>query len=304
MNLSLKIDTVDNISFQTFRRDYFDTQKPLLIRGGLVKQAPASSKWSIEFIKEVMGELEVDIYDNKSGKSKYSAYTEGDLRMKFANYVDIITQDKPTDLRMFLFNGFKHRPGLRKDFPCPLLFEGTLSKIGFMFFGGKGTTVRMHQDMDMSNVLLTQFVGRKRVVLFAPEYTPFLYRIPFNTFSIVDMENPDYEKFSALKYVKGYEVILEPGDSLYMPSGYWHYITYLEGGFAVSYRKLSASLGMRFKALCLLTVFMWLDKTLGKLIPESWVAYKERFAIHKAEKAMEDLEKIDNVFADYGYQKA
>jgi len=303
MNLSLKIDTVDNISPEDFKRDYFIPQKPLLIKGGLVKQSPASGKWSIQFIKEIMGELEVDIYDNKSGNSKYSAYTEGDLRMKFANYVDIITQDKPTDLRMFLFNGFKYRPGLRKDFPCPSLSKGLLNKIGFMFFGGKGTTVRMHQDMDMSNVLLTQFVGRKRVVLFDPVYSPLLYRIPFNTFSIVNMEDPDYEKYPGLNYVKGYDITMEPGDSLFMPSGYWHYITYLEGGFAVSYRKLPSTIDLRLKGLCCLTVLMWLDKLLSKFFPIQWSSYKESIAIDRAERTITDMENIDNVLAGYLYQR-
>ena len=33
---------------------------------------------------------------------------------------------------------------------------------------------------------------------------------------------PDYDAFPALKKANGYEVILEHGDTLFMPAGYWH----------------------------------------------------------------------------------
>ena len=170
-----------------------------------------------------------------------------------------IKKDEHTDLRLFLCNLFKYNPELRKEYPCPDVFKGLLDKKGYMFFGGKDTTVRIHYDIDMSNVLLTQFGGRKRVILIAPEYADLLYRLPFNTYSLIDFDNPDYTKFPALRYVKGYEVVLEPGDSIFMPSGYWHYMTYLEGSFSVSYRKLSPHLKDNLEGVVNLGVFLPLD---------------------------------------------
>ena len=57
----------------------------------------------------------------------------------------------------------------------------------------------------------------------------------------------DYEAFPAVKYAKGYEVILEHGDTLFMPAGYWHYMEYLDGGFAMSLRALQGSMGGKAK---------------------------------------------------------
>src|SRR5690606_38134237 len=122
-------------------------------------------------------------------------------------------------LRMFLFNMFKKKPELRKDFPCPPLFKGLLGRIGFMFFGAKGIKVRIHQDMDMSNVLLTQFHGRKRVVLIDPKYSRLLYKLPFNTHSLIDLDNPDYQKYPGLKHIEIYDCVINHGDSIFMPSG-------------------------------------------------------------------------------------
>jgi hypothetical protein len=231
----------------------------------------------------VCGDVVIDLYDNNN-KNSESAYTHPDLQMKFADYVDTIIQNKPSSLRMFLFNMFKKRPELRRDFPCPPLFRGIMGNIGFMFFGGQGIKVRIHQDIDMSNVLLTQFYGRKKVVLVAPQYSRLLYKLPFNTHSLVDLDNPDYEKYPGLQYVEKYECVLNHGDSLYMPSGYWHYITYLDGGFSVSYRKIAYSPYWKMAGLLSLVVYMPFDKLMNKILGKRWLPFKERLAQKRAEK--------------------
>lgn len=38
------------------------------------------------------------------------------------------------------------------------------------------------------------------------------------------------------------EVILEHGDTLFMPAGYWHHMEYLDSGFAMSLRALQPSI--------------------------------------------------------------
>ncbi|MCD6065834.1 MAG: cupin-like protein [Bacteroidetes bacterium] len=286
MKLNKNVEIIDPISARDFNERYLKPQRPVLIKG-LGKHYPAGDKWTIDFLKEYCGDVSVGIFDNNKTGSSASAYTKPDMEMKFSEYVDTITTGGSSNLRMFLFNMFKRKPGLRDDFPCPYLFKGILGKIGYMFFGCENTKVRIHQDIDMSNVLLTQFYGRKRVVLISPEYSDFLYRLPFNTYSLVDLDNPDYIKYPGLRYVKADEFILEPGDSLYMPSGYWHYITYLDGGFAVSYRKIAQSLKMKFLGLLYLAFYMPFDKLMNKLMGAKWLAKKEQMAEVRANKAME-----------------
>lgn len=287
MDLSLKIDTLDGIDKETFTTKYLNPQKPFVIKG-LVRHTPANKKWCLEYIKNKLGKVEVDVYDNNVKTN--TAYTHGDLKMPFSDFIDIISKKEPTSYRLFLFDGFKHAPDLRQDFPCPSFFNGVLGKIGFMFFGGQSTKVRMHFDIDMSNVLLTQFEGKKRVLLFSPEYHNLLYRTPLNTFSIADIDNPDYQKFPALKYVKGYDIMLEQGDSLFMPSGYWHYITYQEGGFGVSYRKMAHSLSLKYQGVSNLTYKLWLDKLMAKTLKNKWTDYKTKIAIERANQAIREIE--------------
>ena len=285
MDLSQKIDVVDyNNNQSEFREKYLQTQTPVVIKG-LADNTLAAKKWSIDYFKETMGDLLMDVYDNGNTKAASSAYTSADLKMKFKDYLDIIKKDEHTDLRIFLCDLFKHNPELRKEYPCPEIFKGLLDHKGFMFFGGKDTTVRIHYDIDMSNVLHTHFGGRKRVLLFAPEYSEFLYRLPFNTYSLVNFDKPDYNKFPALKYVKGYEFVLEHGDTLFMPSGYWHYMTYLEGSFSVSYRKLSPHLKDKAEGLLNLAMFLPLDKLLNKVLGKRWLERKKELAQKRAEES-------------------
>jgi hypothetical protein len=281
------VEVIHKISPQDFRKKYFLKQKPVLIKG-LANESPAGSKWTIDYIREVCGDVEVDVFDNNN-RNDSSAFTTPDLKMKFSKYIDSIIKDEPSSYRMFLFNMFKSRPGLRKDFPCPEMFKGILGRIGFMFFGAKNIKVRIHQDIDMSNVLLTQFYGRKKVVLVSPEYSDLLYRLPFNTYSLVDLDKPDYKKYPGLKYIQVQECILEPGDAIYMPSGYWHYITYLDGGFSVSYRKMAHNMKFRLAGLMSFVVYMPIDKVMNKLFGNKWLAKKERMAEMRARKAISKI---------------
>ncbi|MEO6302401.1 MAG: cupin-like domain-containing protein [Bacteroidia bacterium] len=293
MKINKNVDSVNSISIKDFNKNYFKAQKPLLIKG-LATHYPAGKKWTIDYLKQLCGDVTVDIFDNSKKDSSSSAFTTPDLKMKFRDYVDVVAENKPSDLRMFLFNMFKCKPELRKDFPCPYMFKGILGKIGYMFFGSKNIKVRIHQDIDMSNVMLTQFHGKKRVVLVSPEYSDLLYRLPFNTYSLVDLDNPDYNKYPALAYVEAHEYILEAGDALFMPSGYWHYITYLDGGFAVSYRKLAAGFRMKLVGALSLAVYMPFDKLMNKLFGKKWLAKKERIAEMRANKIIIQKMLLEN----------
>jgi ribosomal protein L16 Arg81 hydroxylase len=294
MDLTLRIDTVEDITEKEFLKKYFYPQKPVVIKG-LVKNTPAAQKWTLDYIKEKLSNVEVDVFDNSVKRN--SAYTYGDIKMPFAEFLDLITKKEATNYRLFLFNGFKHSKELKQDFPCPPIFKGLLDHIGFMFFGGRSTTVRVHFDIDMSNVLHTQFSGRKRIKLISQQYNDLMYKTPFNTFSIADLENPDYTKFPALQYVQGYDVTLEPGDSLFMPSGYWHHMTYLDGGFGVAYRKMAHQPENLTHGILNTTTRLWLDKVMTYISAEGWMNWKRKIAIARAEEAMEQTRALNQKLA-------
>jgi hypothetical protein len=292
MDLKQKIDVVDTTGLKDFNEHYFRPQKPVIIKG-LADNKIAGKRWTIDYFKQTMGDLEIDVFDNANKKSASSAFTTPDLKMKFSDYLEVIGKDQKTDLRIFLFDCFKSNPTLKDEFPCPEIFKGVLDNVGYMFFGGKDTTVRIHYDIDMSNVLLTHFGGRKKVILIAPEYNDFLYRLPYNTYSLINLDAINHKKYPALAFVKGYECVLEHGDSIFMPSGYWHYMTYLEGSFSISYRKLAPSFQSKMKGLVNIALKMPYDKLMNRVLGSKWLTMKEQIAQRIAIKAVKSLRELD-----------
>lgn len=287
LNFQTPVPVADGttITRKEFCKEYYDPQKPVVLRG-LWKQYPAYTKWTMEFFKETMGSIEVDLYGNRKEDISKTLQKPNAI-MRFDEYLNLIERE-PTDLRLFLFPIFKYKPELLNDFGYPDIVSGYI-KMPFMFFGPPKSIVRMHQDIDMSNVFLTQFHGRKRVVLFAPDQSELLYRLPFNVHSVVDVDHPDYENYPALNYAQGMSTILEHGDTLFMPSGYWHHIEYQEGGFGLSVRTIANRWDRKLNGIWNLTVQRATDNVMRKVNDEKWFTFKKNLANKRAMRAMKQF---------------
>ncbi|BDD05754.1 cupin-like domain-containing protein [Aureibacter tunicatorum] len=275
------IDAVDNISREDFQSEYLRASKPLVVKG-LSEKWPAREKWTFDYIKSKVGNRIVPLYDN-SKVSPTKKVNDPVAKMPFNDYLDLI-QNQPTDLRIFLFNILSHVPELCQDFSVPDISDGFLENYPMMFFGGGGSNVFLHFDIDMSHVFHTQFQGRKKVLLFDPEYSRNLYHVPFGVHNLeeIDLENPDFENYPALKGVRGLTYDLEPGDTLFIPSGWWHMMKYQEGGFALSQRSMSSSWLTRLEGLYNLFVLRQADNFARKLFGYRWLTYKESLAMKRA----------------------
>src|SRR5690554_4690826 len=120
MNLTLEcaVENAAELSQKDFREKYFIPQKPVLLKG-LAKLQPAGDKWSIDWFKHEMGDLEIAVFDNSEKRHIYSTTVDPDFKMPFKKFLDTISKDEPSTIRMFRYNLFKQRPELRKDFACP-----------------------------------------------------------------------------------------------------------------------------------------------------------------------------------------
>jgi hypothetical protein len=285
MDLSLPVEIVQHYDAKHFHQNYLITSKPALIKNGLVNDFPALKKWSFDFFKRQMGHLTVPVFDSRINR-KNSALTHPDSYMNFAQFLHQTEMNESNPYRIFLFNIFRLHPSLSEDFPCPEPARGMLGKLGYMFFASRNTRVRLHYDIDMSHVFHTHFAGRKRVILFSQDYNELLYRLPLNTYSLTNIENENFNEYPALKFVKGHSVVMDPGDTLFIPAGYWHYMHYLDSGFSVSYRKLSSSWKNQITGLTNLTARMWIDKTMNYAFGNRWLAEKEKMARNTAERRM------------------
>lgn len=262
----------------TFLEEYHLPKKPVVFTD-LTKDWPATEKWTFEWLQQNWGHLKVPLY-GKNFRTPGKGYMVPERMSTFGEYLDIIQQG-PTDLRMFLFNIFEHAPELTKDIKTPTIMDGFFNRYPMLFFGGQGAKVPLHYDIDCSNVFLNQFQTRKRVVLFSPEQSKYLYRHPFTVQSELNVADPDLEKFSEFQHAEGLEVTLYHGESLYIPSCYWHYIEYTDGGYSLSLRT-NDQLSTRVRGLWNIARHFVVDKSMNYVLGERWKKWKEKEAIRRA----------------------
>ncbi|KAG0166614.1 Lysine-specific demethylase 8 [Apophysomyces sp. BC1034] len=103
------------------------------------------------------------------------------------------------------------------------------------WFGPRGTVSPLHHDPYHN--LLAQVVGTKYLRLYAPDQTEKLYPhqgLMGNT-SQVDVGDPDLKSFPSFATADYMECILQPGELLYIPPKWWHYVKSLDTSFSISF---------------------------------------------------------------------
>ena len=284
------VPTFEQIDPQRFQKDFYVPQKPVVIKN-LAKEWPAYQKWNWDYFKKLVGTKRVALYNNIKSYA-YTPINTADDYKTFGEYIDMISRG-PAGWRIFLFNIFDHAPQLVQDFTWPKhLMKGFVKKYPMLFVGGATSITHMHFDIDLSNILHTQFAGRKRVLLFPFAEQHKLYRKPFEVLSLADFSNYyqdgklNYDQFPALKLAKGFEVILEHGDTLFMPAGYWHHMEYLDSGFAMSLRALQPSLTGKLKGAWNLFGMRNIDTLMKRTAPKWWYENKKKNIFENAAKAL------------------
>jgi Cupin-like domain len=284
------IATYDTIAPSEFKKDYYNTGTPVVIKN-LAKEWPAWTKWNWEYFKQLVGDKKVPLYNNIKSDA-YTPINKADDYKTFGEYIDMISKG-PAAWRIFLFNIFEHAPQLINDFSWPEeLMNGFIKKYPMLFTGGATSITHMHFDIDLSHILHTQFMGRKRVLMFPYKEQFKLYRKPYEVLSLADFSNYyeegkiDYEKFPALKLAQGLDFILEPGDTLFMPAGYWHHMEYLDSGFAMSLRAMQPSITGKLKGAWSLVGMRSIDTMMKKTAPQWWYKRKEKKVFANAEKEL------------------
>jgi len=278
-----EIERVEKISRQDFVQNYVKANKPVIL-ANLSKDWPAYRKWNLDYFAEELGEVEVPLYNSEPAKGKeYSRKPATKMKMK--EYVELLKKG-PTDLRIFFFNILQKCPQLLKDFSYPDLGIKFFKKLPVLFFGGEGSRVLLHYDIDLANNVHFNFHGTKEVILFPFEQRKYLYHVPYSIVSLeeIEFDKPDYDKYPALKFAEGFKVTLQPGETLFIPSAYWHYMRYLSPSISMSLRSFPTSLPKILQLLKNILFTMNYDNLMRKLRGQKWIDYKNKITLEKTNK--------------------
>ncbi|MDG4950100.1 cupin-like domain-containing protein [Weeksellaceae bacterium KMM 9724] len=279
------IDRIDSIDKQGFIENYYKPQKPVVIKN-ITKDWPAYAKWNLDYIKEIAGERIVPLYNSEPVKAE-DGFNEPKAKMSLVDYVDLL-KSEPTDLRIFLYNLMKEVPQLQQDYKYPELGLKIMKGLPMLFFGGAGSNVFMHYDIDLANIFHFHFHGEKECILVPPSQSKFMYKIPHSVIcrEDIDFDHPDFEKFPALKNLKPYKTTLSHGEMLYMPEAYWHYMKYITPGFSMSLRSIAKRPNHLAEALYNVILMRHYDSVMRKLKGNDWIEYKNQEAIRRTHKSL------------------
>ncbi|RIV34749.1 cupin-like domain-containing protein [Flagellimonas lutimaris] len=286
MKLNLEqIPREKTLSKKEFLQKYFKPQKPVVIER-FIGDWPAYSKWSLDYVKEVAGEKEVPLYDDRPVKHD-EGFNEPHAKMKMADYVDLL-KSGPTKYRIFLWNILKEVPELQKDYSYPDFGLRLMKGLPMLFFGGENSHTFMHYDIDLANIFHFHFEGKKQCILFSQSETKFLYKIPHSliTREDIDFADPDLEKWPALKHAKGHITHLEHGNILYIPEGYWHHMKYITPGFSMSLRAIARKPKNFGKAVYNIFVMRHFDNLMRRLKGQEWIDWKNEKAVERTQKLL------------------
>ncbi len=105
-----------------------------------------------------------------------------------------------------------------------------------LWVGAKGCITPLH--VDGSHGCLVQVLGEKRVTLFSPDQRELLYPAvgtPRPHLSLVDLRNPDVQRFPRFEHARAERFTLGPGDMLYLPPGWWHEVESLDDAVSINF---------------------------------------------------------------------
>ena len=125
-----EIPRVRTITKKAFINTYFKPQKPVVIER-LIGDWPAYSKWSLDYMRDIAGDKEVPLYDDRPVHHE-DGFNEPHAKMKMADYVNLL-QNEPTKYRIFLWNILKEIPELQKDYDYPDLGLKLMKKLPMLF---------------------------------------------------------------------------------------------------------------------------------------------------------------------------
>lgn len=225
-----------------FRRRYLSAGRPVVFVDAMQEWA-ARREWTLPWFRKRCGELSIRVRWGRRGHSTQF----GEARVELGRYIDAILEPaRRSELRAVSSDWLrdppymqncdltKHDPALAAHFAFPRYYAcARLTRRG-VWIGPAHTVAQLH--CDYAHNLLAQVVGAKRIQLYAPARTPSL-RPRFTTY-YSSMSALDFDDVAPAVPGQGgapdFDLILNAGEMLFLPYGWWHRVTSLEPSVSIN----------------------------------------------------------------------
>jgi hypothetical protein len=211
---------------------FYSQNKPVVIEGAM-DDWPAMTRWTdADYLKSKCGDRVVEVQANRNSDANYELnQTKLKQEMTFAQFVDLTeTAGQTNNWYITANNSGKNKEALKELWDDIVVFPDYLrdddpANRGFFWFGPAGTVTPLHHDL--TNNFMAQVRGRKLVRLIAPHDLPYLYNNR-HCYSPVNLDAVDHAKYPLFRNARVIDVTIGPGDLLFLPVGWWHYVRGLD----------------------------------------------------------------------------
>jgi len=219
-----------------FLRHYYSTGTPVVFTD-IIPRWPAFHRWSPEHLRQHYGDVELEIEagraDDETPDLNFERHRSTATMADFV--ARVLAAGHTNDLYLIANNRNLARPGLRPlldDIELPAGYfdpkPGRAARCGAFWFGPAGTVTALHHDT--SNILFFQVVGRKHFRLYAPDEPALLARAR----GLYNNLDPERDA-AALATTPCLDIVLAPGEALFLPVGWWHHVRALDLSISVAF---------------------------------------------------------------------
>ncbi|MBX3166934.1 MAG: cupin-like domain-containing protein [Candidatus Eremiobacteraeota bacterium] len=227
----MQIPRIDAPSRDEFSRQYLLPGRPVVMTG-LVQQWPSWGEWNLDWFESRYGHLAL------SGNNSL----QGTRSVQVGQYLQSLRERSGDGLYLDAMP-LAWLPGMRESMVLPPYMPTDRKTEVLVWVGPEGTCLNFHKDnhspLDGNQNLLCQLLGRKRVVLVGPEHDEKMYpeaQLPNDYLrSRVRLDQPDPDAFPLFEQVQLWETEVGPGDTLFIPAHWWHYVRSLEISMTVTF---------------------------------------------------------------------
>jgi hypothetical protein len=229
------------VSPEEFLERYYAANRPVVLTGELADW-PALTRWTPAYLRAAVGDRLIEFQGERTRAEHFEIYKDAHRReAPFAAFMDrILRPDAGNEAYLTAYNSERNVEALsvlRTD-------QGRLDKFldpqgatphGMMWIGPAGAVTSLHHDL--TNNFIAQIVGRKRVTLAPAAEVGRLYNHQHVFSEIPDLEDPgiDAARYPRLAGLRTYDVVLEPGDILFMPVAWWHQVKSLDFSVSITF---------------------------------------------------------------------
>lgn len=230
------VERVRGLAGEEFLDRYYAPSRPVVIEGAMEKW-PALTRWTPEYLAEKVGAAPVQVQAGRDDNDEFEMDKDRHRQeMPFDRFIAAISEAGfGNDLYITAYNDAANREALAPlDADLGRLDEYLTRGPGMMWVGPAGTFTPLH--FDLTNNLIAQVVGAKRVVMAPPSETQRLYNHRHVFSAVHDItDEARLNLYPLARSARTIEVDLEAGDLLFVPIGWWHQVTSLDFSVTLTY---------------------------------------------------------------------